>query len=129
MCKILYRCNLCGLEGGCLCPLGCDRRLYLSLLFCMILCLILSSMDASHQKVIKREHMTSALVVALSTPAEMHQAFGGRKRTTKEQIIIKKKASCKMIMREHVVPLSKQLTRAEVWPQSRHCDSLLESFA
>lgn len=88
-------------------------------------------MNTSHPKVIKREQMTSVLVVALSTPAEMHQAFGGRKRTTKEQIIIKKKkkASCKMIMREHVVPLSKQLTRAEVWPQSRHCDSLLESFA
>lgn len=85
-------------------------------------------MTTSNQKVIKHEHMASVLVVALSTLTEMHQAFGGRKRNAKEQIK-KKKKSCKMIMREHAVPLSKQFTRAEVWPQSWHCDSLLESFA
>lgn len=76
--------------------------------------------------------MASALVAALSTLTETHQAFGGRKRNTKEHTKKKrggKKKTYKMIMREHAVPLSKQLTRAEVWPQSRHCDSLLESFA
>lgn len=33
-----------------------------------------------------------------------------------------------MLMREHAAPLSEQLSRAEVWPQS-HCESLSESCA
>lgn len=54
-------------------------------------------MTTSYHKVIKCEHMASALVEALSTLTERHHAFGGRKRNTKEQIKKKKGKEKKLI--------------------------------